>query len=86
MINYDMKIYKIKNKKSDSYSTGGKYPLWTRNGKTWLSESALKRHLKIVTPNFYSNSDNIVIEEYLVFKNRELSLKNYLKEKQFFCE
>jgi len=40
-----MKVYKIRDKKTGLFSTGGQNPKWTRNGKAWSSEGSLKSHL-----------------------------------------
>jgi len=38
-------VYKIQDTKTGLFSTGGSEPRWTKNGKEWTSEGALKSHL-----------------------------------------
>jgi len=39
-------LYKIRDKKTGLYSTGGMYPGWGTKGKTWNSIGSLKCHLR----------------------------------------
>ena len=38
-------FYKIRNKKSELFSTGGQSPKWNKNGKVWKTIGHLKAHL-----------------------------------------
>ena len=40
-------VYKIRNK-DGLYSTGGSYPHFTKNGKTWNSKAALNNHINLL--------------------------------------
>jgi hypothetical protein len=37
--------YKIRDRKTGLYSTGGKPPSWSKNGKTWTTVGGLMNHL-----------------------------------------
>lgn len=39
--------YKIRNKRTDLFSTGGAVPHWNKRGKTWRSLRALNQHLAL---------------------------------------
>ena len=39
-----VKQYKIRNKDTGLFSTGGAWPKFTKNGKVWQRERDLKRH------------------------------------------
>lgn len=43
-----MKAYKIRDRNTGLFSTGGVTPSWTKRGKTWNSEGALKSHLTLL--------------------------------------
>jgi hypothetical protein len=45
------------------FSTGGKNPRWTKQGKIWTSESALVRHLKLA---YYDEYDVLVVQYGLI--------------------
>jgi hypothetical protein len=47
--------YKIRQKSTGLYSTGGYWPKFTKNGKTWSGSGPLKNHLKL-TQEPYSGS------------------------------
>lgn len=40
-----MKYYKIRNKRTGLYSTGGKFPDWTKKGKSWATLGHVAAHL-----------------------------------------
>lgn len=42
----NIKIYKIKDKDTGLYSTGGMEPSWTKRGKTWNQINFVKIHLR----------------------------------------
>ena len=60
-----MIIYKIKDKGTGQYSTGGKNPNWTKLGKTWSSIGTLKSHITLIEKQFSESSRN-------VYKNCEI--------------
>lgn len=43
-----MKVYKIRDKNTGLFSTGGVSPKWTKTGKTWSCEGHLKSHLTLL--------------------------------------
>ena len=51
-----MKVYKIRDRNTGLFSTGGVSPSWTKLGKTWNSEGALKNHLTLLQE--YSNYED----------------------------
>lgn len=42
----DIKAYKIQDKVTGLFSTGGMSPKWTKRGKTWSQLNHIKTHLK----------------------------------------
>lgn len=42
-----MRVYKIRDTKTGLYSMGGCAPKWSRVGKVWTTEGALKSHLTL---------------------------------------
>lgn len=42
----DIKAYKIRDKVTGLFSTGGMSPKWTKRGKTWSQLNHIKTHLK----------------------------------------
>lgn len=51
-----MKYYKIRNKKTGLYSTGGKFPDWTKNGKSWSTLGHIAAHLSQHVGERHQNS------------------------------
>lgn len=47
-------LYKIRNKKTGLFSTGGVAPRWTKLGKTWNSIGTFKSHLTLVGDRYES--------------------------------
>lgn len=41
-------VYKIRNKLTGRFSTGGLYPKWTKTGKSWRTKTNLSRHLTLL--------------------------------------
>lgn len=70
------KLYRIKHKTEDKYSTGGRYPNWNSTGKLWNYQNLLK-HLKIVQLHFYEGCSVI---EYKLEPQQELSLGDVLND------
>jgi hypothetical protein len=44
-----VKAYKIRDRETGLFSTGGMDPRWSKTGKTWSTEGQLKSHLRLVT-------------------------------------
>ena len=64
----DKKVYKIRNKKTGKYSTGGARPTFSSQGRTWSSIGYLKKHYRLVRKenkniNVYANCEIVVFEE-----------------------
>jgi len=50
------KVYRIKLKDAELYSTGGSYPRWNKTGKIWTGIGPLKNHLNIVYGKYGANT------------------------------
>lgn len=50
-----MKYYKIRNRRTGLYSTGGKFPDWTKKGKSWASLGHIAAHLSQHVGENYQN-------------------------------
>ena len=63
-----MQVFKIRNEKG-FFSSGGKHPNWTKNGKTWSNIGHIKNHLNLVRGNKYDNAIIVgyELEEHEVF-------------------
>lgn len=44
----NMKVYKIRNKETGEFSTGGAVPSWSKNGKVWTAKDNALKHIKRV--------------------------------------
>lgn len=51
------KHYKIRNRNTGLYSTGGLHPSWTKMGKTWASLRTLRSHLSQHIGNEWRQTD-----------------------------
>lgn len=62
-------VYKIRNKLTGRFSTGGLYPKWRKTGKVWNSKSNLARHLTLFGEggvwSFYKNCEILEYEVIL---------------------
>lgn len=59
-------MYKIRNKTTGLFSTGGAYPRWTKRGKVWTATHHIRSHLKSnaeYKKNFYADAE---VVSYLV--------------------
>ncbi len=68
-----MKVYKIMDKDTGLYSTGGIDPKWTKQGKTWNGMNHVKNHLRQFCEESWPDKlwyngipDSWIIQEYLV--------------------
>lgn len=52
-----VKIYRIRNRETGLFSTGGKHPTWSKNGKIWKTLGHVKSHMSQVS--------HLFIEEYI---------------------
>jgi hypothetical protein len=77
-----MKVYKIRNKKTGEFSSGGIWPIWHKTGKAYKTElaakSIIKRTKKSVwnykCKSFYSK--NIVeIVEFTLVETKRITIK-----------
>lgn len=65
-----MKIYKIRNKITGEFSTGGVWPMWHKTGKIYKSESAaisaIRTDWNIKSKSFYKRNITEIVEFNLV--------------------
>lgn len=63
-------LYKIQNKETGLFSTGGTLPGWNKNGKTWASRGALSGHLaqfsSLGIRTFYGDAQIVMVETVVV--------------------
>jgi len=57
-----VKIYKIRNRDTGLFSTGGTYPRWEKVGKVWKARNHLTNHLTTVAVEGVYGSNADVVE------------------------
>lgn len=58
-----MKVYKIRRKADGMFSTGGVFPDWNKNGKTWNTIGHIKNHLNMFNHVYsYENGKSCYID------------------------
>jgi hypothetical protein len=76
-----MFIYKIRNKRTGLFSSGGSYPRWTKKGKVWRQLSHVRQHLDHVERGLYRRrlyiDDPSEIVEYAIVEHSTISLEGY---------
>lgn len=55
-------VYRIRNKITGEFSTGGTYPGWSKKGKLWTGKGPLSNHLGLVKPAVYKDADIVAYE------------------------
>jgi hypothetical protein len=68
-------LYKIRNKETGLFSTGGISPNWTKLGKTWNSIGTFKSHLTLVGDRYnciYNNKLKGLSIDTDIYKNCEV--------------
>lgn len=82
-------VYKIRNKKTGLFSTGGMDPKWKPKGKIWVSIGAVKIHLsqfkKWDCETYRSVKDGLVSEDWEVLEfnidpTRIIDAREFVKE------
>ena len=76
-------IFKIRNKTTNLFSTGGYTPTWTEYGKQWKTKGALNNHLNLIEGNEYRNCEIVLFELKEVtseFTNQDLDV--YVTDRQ----
>jgi hypothetical protein len=63
-----MKLYKIRDINTGLFSTGGRYPRWTKTGKTWSCEGHVKAHLTMYSDKEYNKKQNTIPENWEVIE------------------
>ncbi len=66
IIRNQMKVYKVRDRETGLFSTGGTYPSWTKNGKAWPSRGALKSHLTMWADMGYKKTPKAIPESWEV--------------------
>lgn len=65
-----MTLYKIRNKDTGLYSTGGTSPRWSKHsGKVWTNLGNLRRHLALFYGRIRYPYDNAEVVEIIVNKD-----------------
>jgi len=59
-------IYKIRDKMTGLFSTGGAFPRWTARGKSWSSLTYVKSHLGLVDNGRWGNKAHPYINAEIV--------------------
>jgi hypothetical protein len=54
-------IYKVRDKETGLFSTGGMFPRWKKGGKTWEKKGHLSSHFNLVKPSTYKNAEVVEI-------------------------
>ena len=57
-----MTVYKIRNRMTGHYSTGGTYPHWSTKGKMWMGAGPVSNHIGLVKKGFYQFADVVAFE------------------------
>ncbi len=80
-------VYKIKDKETNLFSTGGRYPRWTKSGKAWPDLKSLKCHLNFFVSKGTSgkhasipHSWEVIVYDVLVNPSHGLSAKQLMEE------
>ena len=58
-------MFKIRNKNTGQFSSGGAYPRWTKRGKIWYALHHLRAHMKsnaAYKREFYKDAEIVVYE------------------------
>lgn len=64
----DLEYYKIRNKITGQYSTGGSTPLFAKHGKIWRAIGPVKSHLRLIGQqnkgfSCYTNCEIVIFQE-----------------------
>jgi hypothetical protein len=83
-----MKFYKIRNTKTNLFSTGGVNPYWSKLGKVWTTKAHIKSHLELFKDydNRYFFPDSYKYAEIVELETIELQsiplLDEFMKKEQ----
>ena len=86
-----MKVFKIRKKGTNLFSSGGSSPNWTTKGKTWAAMSHVSNHLGVAPMRVYADAEIVeydVVEvaaqdaAAIVEAKRQAKLKKELKAAQ----
>ena len=74
-----MKLYKIQRKSDGLFSTGGSWPQFTKNGKSWSNIGHVKNHMKQVVKIAECYLDCDLLEVEMTEKTvKKTSLSKYI--------
>lgn len=60
------RVFKIRDESTGLYSKGGSIPSWSKIGKTWTTEAALKNHLNLVSYAGYGRTPHKIPASWIV--------------------
>lgn len=85
-----MKVYKIRDRETGLFSTGGYYPQWERIGKFWHQMKYLRAHLRLVKSAYYYDGNvrkqsldrykNAEVVEYILDKSRVFTIEETMPQ------
>lgn len=78
-----MKIYKIRNKNSGLFATGGNYPNFGKRGKVWVDTADLYLHLSTCNYAITTYANNLEVVEYKIQESKSYPLLETADEKSF---
>jgi len=74
-------IYRIYNKSIGKFSTGGRTPSYSKNGKVWRTKAALNAHLNFVdNPDVVYKDCSICIDDRSDESTTYINMKLYLED------
>lgn len=73
-----MKLYKIRNKETGLYSTGGSIPRWTKVGKSWNNLAHLNSHLTAYYSRpYHAEYNNSEVVEFEVTEKNAIHMLDW---------
>lgn len=79
-----MKVYKIRDRETGLYSTGGSGPRWEKIGKFWHNLRSVKMHLRLALhyAKMYDTHvyDNSVVIEYDILPTKTFAIEEIMPQ------
>lgn len=76
-----IKLFKIRKKGTELFSTGGSYPRWSKTGKTWAARAHVHNHMNVVgtasgprNPCPYSTEAELVEYEVTILQVTDMAM------------
>lgn len=66
MANLQNIVYKIRDKQTGLFSTGGYSPNWTREGKTWKTKAQVISHLKLFCRGYRQEGGRTIPKTWII--------------------